>query len=638
MTIPVGQKWLVERMQGLGYKSCKPGICHGIAHMALHAILADETEKFDKRLNFMSNLSPLDLLTYVDKKTPQLTIDAPDNPWEITAFFDGVELYHQGSFYRHLFESNKAPLAQNASIIMPFVMPQVFDKNPIEAFKPFTGAYTRNELQNYFSSLRDTLLKNPNQEPIAMILGISTHVITVGYNPKKDMWYFIDPNRLPTQRIQGEDSLIADKVLSAFSPFSTNPTKTCTVFSTQIYTKNKENINKPLARWQDSEQWKEIHCATAAKTTLTCFDGTSWLFMAAREGDTDKMSELFKAGADPNQANSNGTTPLYIALQFGHMDIVKQLIENKVNINQTNKTGVTPLFMAAQHGHIHVVKLLIELKADVHKARDDDLTPLYIAAQNGHTEVVKLLLEHKADPNKAHQCGATPLFAAAQNGHFDVVVLLLKSGCNLKLSFNSTKDSLMAFAKTHHVEHQMEAFIRKKGTQPLSVSPEEIAGIMGHSEILNLLSCFNQVTQNKNPDDLRCHALKALLSRPGLSKETFSQFVTLDQLISSIEKMVQHHTPTSIGEHRVAVYTLNGLLKKARLTYETTDPEAMAKVIGELKNAEQEMRQLLKDTPSLPSLQGAFFAKSEIAKPVNEAASPATINAPNSFLSPNCRS
>ena len=57
--IPRSQEWLIERMQALGYQPNVKGICFGIAHMAMQAILANDYDSFYRRLQLI-NAIPTD--------------------------------------------------------------------------------------------------------------------------------------------------------------------------------------------------------------------------------------------------------------------------------------------------------------------------------------------------------------------------------------------------------------------------------------------------------------------------------------------------------------------------------------------------------------------------------------------------
>ncbi len=54
-SLPNGQKWLIDRMQAMGYKVSgvyreELGLCAGVAHKGMHAFLANELDSFIRLL------------------------------------------------------------------------------------------------------------------------------------------------------------------------------------------------------------------------------------------------------------------------------------------------------------------------------------------------------------------------------------------------------------------------------------------------------------------------------------------------------------------------------------------------------------------------------------------------------------
>jgi ankyrin repeat protein len=92
------------------------------------------------------------------------------------------------------------------------------------------------------------------------------------------------------------------------------------------------------------------------KRKIVMRGGTSELFNAAINNNTDLVKLLIKNGADVND-NSNGVTPLYAASRNGNFSIVKILIENGADVNKANNDGFTPLFTASHRGYLNIVKL-----------------------------------------------------------------------------------------------------------------------------------------------------------------------------------------------------------------------------------------------------------------------------------------
>nr|WTB29165.1 ankyrin repeat domain-containing protein [Streptomyces sp. NBC_00830] len=124
------------------------------------------------------------------------------------------------------------------------------------------------------------------------------------------------------------------------------------------------------------------------------------LFVAALMGDTTRVKALLRAGADPEQADSEGTTPLYVASVNGEAEIARLLLA----------AGAPPNAKSSGLG--------------------SEGTPLCAAACWGHTETVRELLAHGADPNlhEDHGTGWSPLKWAIHGPHPETADLLITAG------------------------------------------------------------------------------------------------------------------------------------------------------------------------------------------------------------------
>jgi len=146
-------------------------------------------------------------------------------------------------------------------------------------------------------------------------------------------------------------------------------------------------------------------------------DGLTSLMNAAGKGQTKKVSELIKAGANVN-AVTDGITALIMAAQAGHVEIVSLLVKAGADVN-----AGPVLSMAVLSGHTKIVSLLIKAGADV------NARPVVgAAAIAGHAKIVSILIEAGADINTKDKNGTTALMHATNKGYTKIVNILKQAG------------------------------------------------------------------------------------------------------------------------------------------------------------------------------------------------------------------
>jgi uncharacterized protein len=128
------------------------------------------------------------------------------------------------------------------------------------------------------------------------------------------------------------------------------------------------------------------------------------LLIASRDGHTEIVAELLRAGADVNAIEPTfGAVPLHKAVYNGHADITKKLIERPgVNINFQGATnGYTPLHDALWHGNTECAEILIDASARLDLKGHDGKKPLDIAVEvyGSEHEIVKCIRSKKVVVN-----------------------------------------------------------------------------------------------------------------------------------------------------------------------------------------------------------------------------------------------
>lgn len=185
-------------------------------------------------------------------------------------------------------------------------------------------------------------------------------------------------------------------------------------------------------------------------------DGSAPLWVAARGGHDDVVGYLLRCGVAPDQARpDDNATALLVASQGGHADVVKTLLDHSAEVDlATSPGGVTPLAIAVLRGHTDVVRLLLAAAADVDRPRSDIAAqPLWVAAQNGFRDVVQVLLGAGAAVDlRRGDDGTTATWIAAKKGRTAVVADLSKAGADLNLSSSNGDTPIIVAAVNDHPE------------------------------------------------------------------------------------------------------------------------------------------------------------------------------------------
>ncbi|CAK4147102.1 unnamed protein product [Aphanomyces euteiches] len=131
-------------------------------------------------------------------------------------------------------------------------------------------------------------------------------------------------------------------------------------------------------------------------TQLLClFSKHRQLFVAAEDGDAEKVHALLSAGANVNYKYLIFWTPLTWSACHGQLNVVKALLAHKASVDLPNKAQVLYVWL-----HLRGIWKLSEYY--LHMAHMSTLQTLteklhYTqAASAGRLEIVKVLLDHGA--------------------------------------------------------------------------------------------------------------------------------------------------------------------------------------------------------------------------------------------------
>jgi ankyrin repeat protein len=121
-----------------------------------------------------------------------------------------------------------------------------------------------------------------------------------------------------------------------------------------------------------------------------CFELQKQLSLAAFRGQTTKIKNILRRGANVNSNAGDYLPPLFGAAAEGHTTTVRLLLDNGAEMNHKYTLNGTPLFAAVDGHHTGVVALLISRGVDVNVHNGDD-TCLKIAQAKGFIDIVALL-------------------------------------------------------------------------------------------------------------------------------------------------------------------------------------------------------------------------------------------------------
>lgn len=166
------------------------------------------------------------------------------------------------------------------------------------------------------------------------------------------------------------------------------------------------------------------------------------LFQSVERGETDKIPQLIKLGADVNYSAS-GITPLTIAINNNNLDIANILVRSGAT-DPSGRFG-KKTFDAALDGDLAWIAVLAKVPSYANYRNGQGETPLHAAASTGQTSAVTTLLAAGVDPNILTVKNWTPLHHAARFGHKLALINLLKAGSDV-YAVNSDGNDAMKLA------------------------------------------------------------------------------------------------------------------------------------------------------------------------------------------------
>uniref|UniRef100_A0A6A7FX52 Ankyrin-1-like n=1 Tax=Hirondellea gigas TaxID=1518452 RepID=A0A6A7FX52_9CRUS len=170
--------------------------------------------------------------------------------------------------------------------------------------------------------------------------------------------------------------------------------------------------------------------ATACNVDVVDDQGNTALHYAVQRNHDYIVSELLKAGANPDQANIAELTPLHLAAGNGLLSVLDTLLKNGACINSRTVNHSTPLHLATDGGHTTIVEKLCIEGGRVNSLDNSERTPLILAAMRGNLECLNVLLCHGSPPNVHDTQDWTAMSYAVERQDVAVVERLLSAGAS----------------------------------------------------------------------------------------------------------------------------------------------------------------------------------------------------------------
>lgn len=223
----------------------------------------------------------------------------------------------------------------------------------------------------------------------------------------------------------------------------------------QLLSKNKPLIDSrtlegttPLMFAADSgnvEACKKL-LQLGAKPTLKDEGGLNALHYAAQKGNLEVVKLLSAHQELVNSKIVNGQTPLIIAAQNGYREICEILLKAGAKPDDVDTEKFNAMHWAVSQGKMDVVQLLSSYKNLINSRSLTDYSPLILALTRNHLEIFQHLLNQGADPNENFSKYPV-LFLAVYLDNLIACNMLLKKNAN-PLAMDIDGNNVLHLAET----------------------------------------------------------------------------------------------------------------------------------------------------------------------------------------------
>jgi ankyrin repeat protein len=155
-------------------------------------------------------------------------------------------------------------------------------------------------------------------------------------------------------------------------------------------------------------------------------------FKSVKHGDTARVIEFLKHGADVNARDKYGSTPLHWATYYGHVEVVRLLLELGADPTVRNNDGKSPLDVARERGQDDVARIIEEFIRSRLAVLGVE-APEQHSGEWGKITVRASALQKGAYPNLQDSKGKTQLQWAVENNRIGLSKLPVERGVRLEV-------------------------------------------------------------------------------------------------------------------------------------------------------------------------------------------------------------
>jgi ankyrin repeat protein len=177
------------------------------------------------------------------------------------------------------------------------------------------------------------------------------------------------------------------------------------------------------------------------------------LWLAARDGDTNRVLHLMRDGADVNEYDRHvdAPYPLWAACLGSHPDTAQALIDHGAVVDSLNENDSTPMLRYGFNQDL--LKMFMENGANIHVKNRHGVTIVGHVVDSNNIEALVDLHERGFDlSQEVGNYGNTCLHLAAADNKVEMIIILLDLGVDINIVNNRGETALQVATRRNNHE------------------------------------------------------------------------------------------------------------------------------------------------------------------------------------------